>query len=653
VLNFNIVFTKNSLHRTTFAVLCLFLTNVHAQQAIITPILVSLPNFRDLAGISAMYGGTGFVNPTSNNGVMRTGIFYRSDALSSLSDTDSTTILSLGIGRDIDLRTQKEIDADPDRSIRGVAYTKIDILGASANFNPTKDNEIQAMYQGFVTTKINRDGFYNVLHTLATDTNSDLFHCTAGKDRTGWTAVLLQSIAGVTPEIIMRDYLATNNYYTDAAIQAKWKDYYAKNPGTSFTEETFKILLKVKTSYLQAALDQVITTYGSINNYLIQGLGLSQEDIYVLRAKMVYYQTLPGQNGLSGNAAAGAAFLNALQNSPLSGRYTNYNYYLQSAVDAGTLGGVEAQVGGQVHADAAAYLLRQGQWIDEAIMTYMNSSELSVGQSQVWLAGSGGDFTTKSYNGAAKSSEYSAGSIVGVTRRLSERVGVNGGLGYDWGSVRSASATVTSRTLLAILGGRYGFKTLDAGPYVEGRADVGWVDYKSERSLNKNLGNAFGNTNGTVYSGLAGLGHVMHLTPVTITPQVGMRVSGVSLGGFNESGSELALNIKNVNNISSSALLGMDISLDSKQLYAWTIAPIVTLGYERLLGNPQVESTGTLYGFTINQNSAFNSRNLMKTGLGITAQYKAFTVKAKGNVMAGDWFKSTGFNGLLSLGYSL
>lgn len=649
-MSFNISFTKKILHCTVFIALCLFLIQVHAQQAITTPILSTVLNFRDLAGISVSNGGSGFVNPTSNNGMMRTGVFYRSNALGSLSNADLATVSSLGIGSDIDLRTQTEIAKLPDQVPSGATYININILGVSANSNTTTISGMQTMYQGFVTTKINREGFRNVLLTLAADTKPDLFHCSAGKDRTGWTSALLQSIAGVAPETIMNNYLATNNY-TAAFIQSAWEVIHARDP--SADETVTKALLGVQSSYLQAALDQVITTYGSMNAYLKQGLGLSQEDIYVLRAKMVYYQTLPGQNELAGNGANGAALLNALQNSPLSGRYTNYNYYLQSAIDAGTLSGVETQIGGQVHADAASYLLRQGQWINEAIMTYMSSSGLRVGQSQVWLAGLGGDFTTKSYTGVAKSSEYSAGSIIGVTHRLNEQVGINGGLGYDWGSVRSASATVNSRTLLAILGGRYGFKTLDTGTYIEGRADIGWVDYKSERSLNENLGSAFGNTSGTVYSGLAGLGHVMHLTPVTIAPQVGIRVAGVSLGGFNESGSDLALNIKNVSSMYSSALLGMDISLDSKQLCAWTIKPAFTLGYEHLLGNPQIESAGTLYGFTINQNSAYNSRNLIKTGLGIMLQYNAFTVKAKGNVMIGDTAKSIGLNGLLALGYSL
>ena len=102
----------------------------------------------------------------------------------------------------------------------------------------------------------------------------------------------------------------------------------------------------------------MVASYGSMHAYLTQGLGLTETDIYVLRAKMVYYQTLPGQSQFFGNAVRGAALLNNLQNSPLSGHYTAYNYYLQSAIDAGTLGGVETRVGGQVHADAAAFSMQ-------------------------------------------------------------------------------------------------------------------------------------------------------------------------------------------------------------------------------------------------------------------------------------------------------
>lgn len=98
---------------------------------------------------------------------------------------------------------------------------------------------------------------------------------------------------------------------------------------TSMTE-IHAPLLGVEASYLQAGLDEVTAEYGSMDNYLKQGLGLSQETLYVLRRKMVRYGTLPGEAGLLGNAAAGAQLLRQLQDSSLSGSYSAYNYYLQS-----------------------------------------------------------------------------------------------------------------------------------------------------------------------------------------------------------------------------------------------------------------------------------------------------------------------------------
>jgi protein tyrosine/serine phosphatase len=339
----DVVAMRNILLCATPAVLLSF-APASAQQAISTPILLSDENFRDLAGISAGNGGTGFVDTTSNNGVMRTGVFYRSEALSQLTNADSNTLSTkLHIGLDIDLRTISEIqgpanpplspNAGPDLVPNGSNYTWVNIYGTisppstSTSTPPVTDKAsavtyMKTTYQNFVTDPVQRAAFHTVLIDLANEADPALYHCSGGKDRTGWTSMLLQSIAGVSPTIIMQDYMASNKYMA-ASINQILKDYPAEAP-------IYKVMLGVRRGFLQAGLDQVIASYGSLNAYLIQGLGLTQADIYVLRAKMVYYSTLPGQSGLAGNAASGAAFLNALQNSPLSGHYTSYNYYLQS-----------------------------------------------------------------------------------------------------------------------------------------------------------------------------------------------------------------------------------------------------------------------------------------------------------------------------------
>ena len=623
-----------------------------AQQAISTPILASDENFRDLAGIATSYGGTGFADITAHNGVMRTGVFYRSEVLN-VSNADLATLSALHITLDIDLRTPSEIAMTPDRVPSGATYVNVNIYGSPSppqSGTPTTAAQATAQfasqYRAFVTDPVQRAGFGTVLIDLAHSDESALYHCSAGKDRTGWTSALLQSIAGVAPATIMNDYLASNRYEAGkitselAAIRTASGDAAAAILAPT---------LGVQSSFLQAALDQVTASYGSIEAYLIQGLGLSQADVYVLRAKMVDYLTLPGQSGLVGNTASGAALLNALQASPLSGTYTEFNYYLQSAIDAGTLGDVPSRVGGQVRADAAAYLLRQPLWPDAALAPYADGRDLAPGQTSIWLTGLGGTFATGAHGGAAASSEQSAGPLMGATYRIDTQASVFLGIGYDWGSVGSAGASADVGTVLGAFGGRYAFGTLEQGPYVAARADVGGLDYTGKRPLGGGLGTASGSAPGAVFDAQAVMGDVIRLAPVTVTPQAGVRVAHVTLGAFQESGSELALDVARLCHTGSSLLAGVEVALDSWLLHGWTVTPSASLGAELALGNPLVASSGSVYGVAVNQYAAYDSRYLMEAGLGVTAHHGAFGMRAGVNAAHGEG--SNGVNGQLSVAY--
>ena len=640
-------------------VLCLSAAAASAQQAISTPILTSVNNFRDIAGISAADGGTGTVDTTSNDGVMRSGVFYRSNVLT-LSAADLATISTLGITEVIDLRTPSEIASTPDVVPIGASYLNVNILG-TLNSAPTATLPspaaavalLQGENQGFVTDPTERAALHAVFIDLANGSSAAVFNDSAGKDRVGWVAAVLQYIAGVSPATIMNDYLATNSY-SAATINSMLAQISAMAGGGAAGANAAALyapILGVQPSFLLAGLNQVVTSYGSMSSYLMQGLDLSQADIYVLRAKMVQYLTLPGQAGFVGNAAAGAAFLNALQNSPLSGHYTAYNYYLQSAIDAGTLGGVESRVGGQVHADAASYLSRQPLRIDDAIAPYASGSGLAAGQTKVWLADLAGYFAADGRAGTADSTELSAGPLIGATYRLADQASVNLGIGYSWGEVGSAGATAAVNTSLVTLGGRYAFSTLESGAYAAGRVNAGWVDYDSKRPLGGGLGTARGSANGAVYGGRADLGYVFAAAPVTLTPQVGVRVAHVALDGFNEQGSQLALNVAGIDHTATSLLADLRVSLDGQHFDDWAFAPAVTFGYERVLNNPQVASSGTLYGFAVGQNSAYDSRDLVKAGIGVSAQRGAFSVQAGVDAIGGGGTKSAGIGARLSLGY--
>ncbi len=72
-------------------------------------------------------------------------------------------------------------------------------------------------------------------------------------------------------------------------------------------------------------------------------------------------------------------------------------------------------------------------------------------------------------------------------------------------------------------------------------------------------------------------------------------------------------------------------------------------GAELALGSPAVASSGSLYGFTVSQYAAYDSRYLLEGGLGVTAQHGAFGLKVGVNAVHGDG--STGVNGQLSVAY--
>ena len=433
----------------SLSVLSLSIAAAHAAESVPldTPRLKSIDNFRDVAGITTAYS-------TAHDGTMRAGVFYRSNAITP-SAADLATLNSLGIKAVYDLRTPSEIAGTPDTMLNGANYQNIDIIGATTSgsnitnisFNSAADAVamMEQTNRAFVNDAGMRSQFGTLFNALASVDAAQLFHCTAGKDRTGWTAAVLQSIAGVDNATIMANYLATNDY-TAARVAATLK---AMPPSMA---AVYGPLLGVQASYLQAGLDEVTAQYGSMDNYLKQGLGLSQETIYVLRGKLVEYNSLPGQAGLVGNAAAGAELLRQLQNTNLSGTYSAYNYYLQSAIDAGTLGGVESQVGGQVHADAASYLLRQNAMIEQAAAPFASGTDLKVGQYRLWTTALAGYLGTDGSSHAESSNEHSQGLMVGITQRFSEQLSARGGFGYSKGTVGGAGGAAHGGPCHVVLG---------------------------------------------------------------------------------------------------------------------------------------------------------------------------------------------------------
>ena len=627
----------------SLSVLSLSIAAAHAAD-LDTPRLQGIDNFRDVAGITTAYS-------TTHDGSMRAGVFYRSNALTPTA-SDLATLNGLGIKAVFDLRTPSEIAATPDTMISGATYQNIDIIGATTSganittvsFKSAADAiaMMQETNRAFVSDAGMRGQLGVLFNELAGVDGAALFHCTAGKDRTGWTAAVLQSIAGVDNATIMSNYLATNDY--TAARVAKTLAMMPPSMAAVYAP-----LLGVEASYLQAGLDQVTAQYGSMDNYLKQGLGLSQETIYVLRGKMVEYNSLPGQAGLIGNAAAGAQLLQELQNSKLSGTYSAYNYYLQSAIDAGTLGGVESTVGGQVHADAASYLLRQNAMIEQAAAPFASGTDLKVGQYRLWSTALAGYLGTDGSAHAQSSNEHSQGLMVGVTQRFSEQLSARGGIGYSKGTVGGAGGEADTDFTFLNLGARYGFTSLERGLFADANISAGYVDYDSKRDLGGGLGSAKGDTHGNLSGATLALGYRLPMNDVVLEPSLGVRVSRLDLSGFQEKGSELALDVDDIQQTRRSAVANLDVSFAPMPMGAWQLVPGVRVGYERVLGDHQVDSEGHLLGLDIEQRAAFDNRDQFSGGVNLMANLGALSLGAEVGASGGG--DSHGFSGGLKASY--
>ena len=631
----------------SLSVLSLSIAAAHAAEPVLldTPRLKGMDNFRDVAGTTTAYS-------TAHDGTMRAGVFYRANAVTPTA-ADLAILNGLGIKAVYDLRTPSEIAATPDTMISGATYQNIDIIGSTTSganittvsFKSAAD-AIAMMEQtnrAFVSDAGMRGQFNKLFNELATTDGAQLFHCTAGKDRTGWTAAVLQSIAGVDNATIMANYLATNDY-TAARVAATLKAMPAS------MASVYAPLLGVQASYLQAGLDEVTTEYGSMDNYLKQGLGLSQETIYVLRGKLVEYNSLPGQAGLIGNAAAGAELLRQLQNTELSGTYSAYNYYLQSAIDAGTLGGVESQVGGQVHADAASYLLRQNAMIEQAAAPFASGSDLKVGQYRLWTTALAGYLGTDGSAHAESSNEHSQGLMVGITQRLSEQLSARGGFGYSKGTVGGAGGEADTDFTFLNVGARYGFTSLEQGLFLDANASAGYIDYDSKRDLGGGLGTAKGDTHGNLTGATVALGYRAPINGMTFEPSLGLRISHLDLNGFTEKGSELSLDVDDNSATRRSAVANLNVAFAPVTMGAWQLVPGVQVGYERTLGDNEVDSQSHLLGLDIEQRAAFDNRDQFSGGVNLMANLGALSLGAEVGANGGG--DSHGFNGGLKASYA-
>ncbi len=242
--------------------------------------LASADNFRDLTGPG---------HRTADGRTLRPGLVYRSNELA-LTDEDAARVAGLGVAAILDLRQQLEIEVHPDAPVPGAAWEHLEIPGipmdeVASLADPARAEAVMhEVYQGFVRDPGARAAFANLLDRIATAEAPLVFHCTAGKDRTGWAAMLTLEICGVRADVVRTDYLATNA--RSNGTRTKYLGLVREHLGEDKVEVYEKVMVADE-RYLDAGLDAVAADYGSLGGYLRSGLGLADATLDAIRGRLV------------------------------------------------------------------------------------------------------------------------------------------------------------------------------------------------------------------------------------------------------------------------------------------------------------------------------------------------------------------------------
>jgi len=237
----------------------------------------TITNFRDLGGLK-----------NRENKKIKPKKLLRSGELSRVSSADQQQLLDLyRLDKIVDLRSMDEVAERPDIVFETIENIHIDIFkniheeGAGlSDFVKLGSGEkaksyMHNLYQMMTTNKVSQMGFAQVIETVLSvaPENSFLFHCFAGKDRTGISAALLLETLDIPRELIYQDYLETNKLRiqeNQEILQA------AQNQGASpAVLEALTIALNVKSEYLDTFYQTVNKEFGGIQSYLKNELKLS------------------------------------------------------------------------------------------------------------------------------------------------------------------------------------------------------------------------------------------------------------------------------------------------------------------------------------------------------------------------------------------
>lgn len=226
-------------------------------------------NFRDLGGM-----------PTASGTLTTWGRVFRSDTLQELTDADVKTLLiDVGLATIIDLRTGREIKNEGRGPLEheDLAYVHLPFIADLEVQDEVPDaveRDVLADYVHMLDTAAAM--IAEAVQTIATSDGSVVFHCAAGKDRTGILAAIVESLVGVPREVIVGDYELTNQVIDEICARLARFDTYTNvrvNPPSHF---------RCRSEVMEGFLDLLDERHGGAGGWARE-IGIAEEDLTALR----------------------------------------------------------------------------------------------------------------------------------------------------------------------------------------------------------------------------------------------------------------------------------------------------------------------------------------------------------------------------------
>lgn len=231
--------------------------------------LTGAHNVRDLGGYPARDGKT-----------TKYKVFLRGDSLHGLTKEDKEYLDEYGVRLVIDVRGKQEAFMHPDRiDKKRIEYLHVPLLDhiQSEAMRGKMPDDMGDMYIGLVEES--KEGFYEIFTRLSKEEGAALYHCTAGKDRTGVITMLLLRVAGVPDEVILADYAASEAYMKKAFDRQRKM---VEKSGVKIPEYVFES----RPEFLKKLMDHIDAAYGGAEGYL-KDIGFVEEEIEKLKEKLV------------------------------------------------------------------------------------------------------------------------------------------------------------------------------------------------------------------------------------------------------------------------------------------------------------------------------------------------------------------------------